>query len=399
MRTVAHGIGERYEHETLLVRRGPRSGLPTVIAVHSTALGPALGGCRMWSYATLEGAVADALRLSRAMTLKAAVARLPLGGGKAVIRLPAGVERPRGVFREALLHDFAEAIERLGGSYITAEDVGTTSADMARLGRWTEHVVGRPAEQGGGGDPAAFTAAGVEAALHACFEHVFGARTLARRSVAIVGVGSVGGALALRLARRGVRLVLADIDPAKRALARALGAGWMSTADALRARVDALAPCALGGVIDAELVPELRCRIICGAANNQLAGDELADRLAAERILYAPDFVVNAAGLINVSLELTGYDAARAQRRAAAIETVLSDVLTRARDAGETPLRAATDLAHERLRLAQLAPPPPDDTGAQAPSTGTSALPTPGRGDPTHWGRRTRRPISARAHR
>jgi leucine dehydrogenase len=351
VRTVAAcAIDEPHEHETLLVRRGRRSGAAVVIAVHSTALGPALGGCRLWSYATLQAAVADAMRLSRAMTLKAAVAGLPLGGGKAVICPPVGAEVPRGAFREALLHDFAEAIELLDGSYITAEDVGTTTADMARLRRWTEHVVGRPVEHGGGGDPGAVTAAGVEAALHACFEHVFGGRSLARRSVAIVGVGSVGGALARRLARRGTRLVLADIDPAKRALARALGANWMAPQDALRARVDAVAPCALGAVIDAQLVRELRCRIICGAANNQLASDELAARLAAEEILYAPDFVVNAAGLINVSLELTGYDAEHAQRRAAAIETVLSGVLARAQKAGETPLRAATDLARERLR-------------------------------------------------
>ena len=359
-------VEQPYEHEALLVRLGPRGGVPVIIAVHSTLLGPALGGCRVWSYGTLRAAVADALRLSRAMTLKAAVAGLPLGGGKAVLCLPGGADRPRGAARAALLHDVAETIELLRGRYITAEDVGTTSADMACLGEWTEHVVGRPSEHGGGGDPGAFTAAGVEAALRACLRHTFGSRALAGRSVAVVGVGSVGGALARSLAREGARLVLADIEPAKRALARELGAAWMSPAEALRARVDALAPCALGGVIDAELVRELRCRVICGAANNQLADDGLADALAAAGILYAPDFVVNAAGLINVSLELTGYDEREARRRAAGIETVLSDVLESACSGGRTPLHAATELAEERLQAARLATPAREHAGARA---------------------------------
>ena len=344
------GLGERCDHEALLVRRGPRSGVPAIIAVHSTVLGPALGGCRMWGYDMVADAVSDALRLSRAMTLKAAAAELPLGGGKTVICLPAGSDPPRGAFREQIMHDVAESIELLDGSYITAEDVGTTSDDMALLAGWTAHVVGRPAAQGGGGDPGALTAAGVEAALRACFEHALGSRRLAERSVAIVGVGSVGGALARRLKRRGVRLVLADIDPAKEALARALGAAWVSPRDALRAPVDALAPCALGGVIDAELVPALQCRVICGAANNQLADEGLAERIAARRILYAPDFIVNAAGLINVSLELTGYDGEEAQRRAAGIEAVLARLLASAARSGVAPLVAATELAARRLR-------------------------------------------------
>jgi leucine dehydrogenase len=349
------GVGEQFEHETLLVRRGPRSGVSAIIAVHSTALGPALGGCRIWSYTRLQDAVCDALRLSRAMTLKAAAAELPLGGGKAVICLPAGAGRPRGAWRDQILHDVADSIELLGGSYITAEDVGTTSGDMSTVASWTAHVVGRPTAQGGGGDPGAFTAAGVEAALHACLEHVFGSRSLVDRSAAIVGTGSVGGALARRLSRKGMRLVLADIDPDAEALARGLGAEWMSPREALRADVDVLAPCALGGVLDAELVPELRCRVVCGAANNQLADDGLAEQLVERGILYAPDFIVNAGGLVNVSLELTGYDAAEAQRRAAGIEATLAGILASAARTGQTPLRAATELASERLRAAAAA--------------------------------------------
>jgi leucine dehydrogenase len=210
-------------------------------------------------------------------------------------------------------------------------------------------VVGRPHGEGGGGDPGAFTAAGVAAAIRASLREAFGSPEPSGHSVAIVGVGSVGGALARLLAADGAELVLADIDPGKRALAHELGARWMSPAEALRADVDVLAPCALGGVIDGELLPALRCSVICGAANNQLAEDALASRLAERSIVYAPDFVVNAAGLINVSLELTRYDGAEAQGRAAEIETVLERVFARARETHTTPLAAAVELAHERL--------------------------------------------------
>jgi leucine dehydrogenase len=227
---------------------------------------------------------------------------------------------------------------------------------MALLSQWTEHVVGRPTGDGGSGDPGAFTAAGVEAAMRACCGAVFGSRSLADRTVAIVGVGSVGSALAHTLAARGAKLVLADIDGSKRALARELNAEWMDCARALRAGVDVLAPCALGGVIDQALTGELRCRIICGSANNQLAGDELAEALAERGILYAPDFIVNAAGLINASMELTGYEIEEARRRAEGIEAVLGEILAEAAIAQITPLRAATARARRRLAQARTSP-------------------------------------------
>ncbi|MEA2266297.1 MAG: leucine dehydrogenase [Solirubrobacteraceae bacterium] len=337
-------------HEQLLVSRGRRTGAHTIVAVHSTALGPALGGCRVWRYPDLGAAVDDALRLSAAMTLKAAVAGLPLGGGKAVVRLPNGPGPEPGVEREALLRDLADAVNLLGGRYITAEDVGTTSADMAFLAGFTDHVVGRPAAGGGSGDPGEFTAAGVLAAMRACAEAVYGVPDLAGRSVAIVGLGSVGADLARRLGAAGADLRLCDVDQAKRALAGELGAAWIEDpAGAHAAEVDILAPCALGGLLDARRVEELRCRIVCGAANNQLDDDARADRLAARGILYAPDFIVNAGGLINVALELTGYDLGLATRRAADIEGVLGRVLLRAREAGQTPLAAARELAADRL--------------------------------------------------
>jgi len=336
-------------HETLLVRRGRRSGVHAIVAVHSTRLGPALGGCRMWSYERLADGILDALALSRAMTYKAAAADLPLGGGKSVICLPPGSGHPQGDEREAILHDFADAVELLGGAYITAEDVGTSSEDMALLASWSSHVVGRPQSDGGGGDPGAFTAAGVLAAMHACCEEAFGTRALDGRAVAVVGVGSVGGALATLLARAGADLVLADVDTSKRRLAEQLHARWLEPRQALRAQVDVIAPCALGGQIDADLVEQLHCSVICGAANNQLSSEQLAGQLAGRGILYAPDFVVNAAGLINASLELTGYDTERASAGAAHIEAVMRGVLERAARESSTPLQAARELARERL--------------------------------------------------
>jgi leucine dehydrogenase len=355
--TAPHGVAldgwtlDGSGHELLLVRRGRRSGIHTIIAVHSTALGPALGGCRMWHYPSLSAAVEDALRLSHAMTLKAAVAQLALGGGKSVVYLPHDLELTH-EGREAVLRDFADALNLLEGKYITAEDVGTTSADMATLSAYSPHVVGLPTRLGGSGDPGEFTAAGVFAAMRACCEHCFGAPDLAGRSVAVVGLGHVGEPLARRLARAGARLIVSDIDPARQSLAGELGASWREPHEALVARVDVLAPCALGGILDEALVEELDCRIICGSANNQLSHDELAEALAAREILYAPDFVVNAGGLINVAVELAGYERARAARGAAEIERVIAGVLSHAEAARLTPLAAAVELAYRRLDAA-----------------------------------------------
>ncbi len=343
------------DHETLLVRRGPRTGIATIVAVHCTRLGPALGGCRMWHHPTLEAAVQDALRLSRAMTLKAAAAGLQLGGGKGVIWLPDDT-MPVGQRRYELLQDFAETVELLDGSYITAEDVGTTIDDMQVLAQYTDHVVGRPLARGGSGDPGPHTAAGVQAAICACCKHRFGSPSLAGRKIAIVGVGSVGGALARALAAAGASLVLADVDPSRQALAQELGGKWVAPQVALRESVDVLAPCALGGMIDERLCYELRCQIVCGSANNQLAGEGIADLLAARGILYAPDFIANAGGLVNVALELTGYDPDVAAQRVAAIESVMDDILDRSAASGTTPLAAAAELARRRLASAPAPP-------------------------------------------
>ncbi len=220
-------------------------------AVHSTARGPALGGCRMWTYEDSRAAVRDVLRLSRAMTFKAAVADLPLGGGKGVIMLHPGEPLDGDRRRDALL-DFADTVEMLDGRYLTAEDVGTSDADMAVIAGGTRHVTGL-AE--GSGDPSPWTALGVDASLRVACERVFGTESPAGRTVALIGLGRVGGHLARLLAEAGADLLVADIDPRKRALAEELGARWTDPETALRAEVDVLAPCALGGVLDDRTVP------------------------------------------------------------------------------------------------------------------------------------------------
>ena len=344
------------EHEELVVRRGARSGLFTIVAIHSTALGPSLGGCRMWHYPTATAAADDALRLSRAMTLKAAAAGLSLGGGKGVICLPPAMRAPDGSARRDVLLDFADTVDELDGAYITAEDVGTSARDMVTIAERTRHVTGLPTVHGGSGDPSAFTAQGVEAAMRACCAAAFGTPELGARSVAIVGCGHVGEHLARRLAAAGARLVLADVDEGKRSLAAELpGAAWADPAEAVGADVDVLAPCALGGVLDEHSVRRVGVRVICGAANNQLAEDGLAADLAARGVLYAPDFVVNAGGLINVAAELEpgGYDPERTRVRVAEIEDLTAAILAEAEADGTTPLAAAIRRARRRLDMAQ----------------------------------------------
>jgi leucine dehydrogenase len=339
---------EDLDHEDVVVRRGRRSGLYTFVAVHSTIRGPSLGGCRMWGYADARQALRDALRLSRAMTFKSAVADLPLGGGKGVIMTAPGAALSSGL-RAAALLDFGDTVESLDGRYITAEDVGTSSRDMRVIAERTRHVAGLPVRMGGSGDPSPFTALGVESAIRACCERVFGSSSLRERSVAVVGLGHVGSRVAKRCARAGARLVVGDIDPRKRRIAEELDAAWLDPDQALEAEVDVVAPCALGGILDPETVPRLRCRIVAGAANNQLAGESVASLLSGREILWAPDFVANAGGIINIAEELHGYDAGAARRRVRRIGEILLEIFDRADGAGITPLAAAMDLARTRL--------------------------------------------------
>ncbi|MGZ8647221.1 MAG: Glu/Leu/Phe/Val dehydrogenase dimerization domain-containing protein [Solirubrobacteraceae bacterium] len=342
-------LSDLIDHELLLVRRGARSGAYSIIAVHSTALGPALGGCRLTTYPHPAAAIEDALRLASGMTLKAAVAGVELGGGKGVVCVEPGTPLTTET-RQAMLLDFGDAVESLGGRYITAEDVGTSPADMRLIATRTEHLVGLPEDLGGLGDPSPFTALGVLAAMRACAEHRFGTAGLADRRVAVVGVGHVGESLARMLAAEGAHVIVSDVDESKRALADELdGASWMSPEEALRSRVDVLAPCALGGVLDETTVPQLEAGIVCGAANNQLAHDALAEDLARRGIDYAPDFVANAGGLMRVAAELEGADGKGARERIAGIEALMRRILTEAAGLGITPLAAAHALAERRL--------------------------------------------------
>ena len=333
------------------MRRGRRSGLYSVIAVHSTARGPSLGGCRMWTYEDSRAAVRDALRLSRAMTSKSAVAGLPLGGGKGVIVLPAGALAPAADERRDALLDFGDSVDQLGGRYVTAEDVGTSADDMTVIAERSAHVAGLALDRGGSGDPSPWTALGVEIAIRATCERIWGTADLADRSIAVIGLGNVGGALARGLAAGGAALVLADVAPAKRALAGELGAAWSEPEQALHADVDLVAPCTLGGILDHASVPLLRCRAIAGAANNQLAAEAVAAELHGRGILWAPDFVANAGGIINIAVELEpeGYAPERARTRVLAVGETLRTLFDMAEAAGSTPLAAAQQLARERL--------------------------------------------------
>jgi leucine dehydrogenase len=338
------------DHEQVVVRRGERSGLYCVIAVHSTALGPALGGLRIWHYPDQGDALRDAMRLAAGMTLKAAAAGLELGGGQGVICAPA--EGLEGARRRAALLDFGDLVESLGGRYITAEDVGTTPADLIVVSRQTSHLTGLPPDRGGSGDPSPFTAIGVEAAIRACASERWGDASLVGRTVCVVGLGHVGAGLARRLADAGGELIVSDIDPAKRALTDALGATWREPGVAMETECDVLVPCALGGAITADNVGHLECEVVCGSANNQLAADSLAEALAGRGILYAPDFIANAGGLIHVFMELERYSEERAVALAEGIEETLGRVFSVAAQLGTTPLAAARELANERLRAA-----------------------------------------------
>lgn len=340
-------------HETLHVVKGRRSGLTISIAVHSTVLGPALGGCRVWSYDSWQEAVADSLRLAEGMTFKNAAAGLNRGGGKAVVYLPRGHQLTATERYEVML-DLGDAVESLGGAYMTAEDVGTSAELMAVVHERTEHVCGLPAEQGGVGEPADATAAGVHASIIATLGHVFGSTDATGRHLVISGLGQVGGRLARSLAAAGARLTVTDVAADKRALADELGAAWVDPADAHRVEADVFVPCGLGGVLTPEVVDELRVRAVVGAANNQLASRDVARLLTERRIVWAPDFVVNAGGVIYLDVASEpDADQAALDARIAGIGDTVASVLHDAEQRGSTTLEAAERLARARLDAAR----------------------------------------------
>ncbi len=292
------------DHEGVHAFRDAASGLTAVIAVHSTHLGPAAGGARYWHYADPQQAVTDALRLSRGMSYKNAMADLPMGGGKGVILADPGTP-PKS---PALLAAFGRAVDSLGGRYVTAEDVGMSDADMVAIARETRHVSGLPVASGeAGGDPGPLTALGVYLGIRAAIERGLGKASAKGVHVAIQGVGSVGGGVARRLAADGARLTLADVDIARaRALADELGADLADSAAIMGIEADVLSPNALGAILTEESIAALKVPVVSGGANNQLATAGDGQRLHDRGILYAPDYVINAGGIINVALEYLG---------------------------------------------------------------------------------------------
>ncbi len=333
-------------HEQVVFVADPSVGLRAIIAVHSTALGPALGGIRFWHYEREDDAVLDALRLAEAMSLKAAVAGLHQGGGKAVVRW----EDPRVARRPELLRGLGRAIHELGGRYLAAEDVGATTADMDGIAQVTPWVTGVSESAGGSGDPSPVTAFGVHRAMRAAAKARWGDPSLAERHVVIQGAGKVGAALAALLVQDGATVAVADVDGARvRELVRRMGVDAIPVADAVGEPCDVLAPCALGSVVSPETIDSLRCEIICGAANNQLASDAMDDELDRRGILYTPDFVANAGGILNIAEEFTGYSRDRTLASTARIESTVARVFALAHDSGIPPGRAAERLARERI--------------------------------------------------
>jgi leucine dehydrogenase len=332
--------------------------LPVIVAVHSTALGQALGGCRLAQYRDWRDGLADALRLSAAMSDKCALAGLAHGGGKTVVALPPGRVLDAAERRD-VLHDVGDVIASFGGAYATGPDVGTGPDDMVTVADRTPWVFCRPVSAGGSGDSSSHTAVGVLAALRAMAAHRFGSAELAGRSFAVLGLGRVGGYVARMLADAGATLVVADVDAGKRAVTEGYGATWTSPHDCLTADVDILVPAALGGLFTARSVPELRCAAIAGPANNQLDRPATADLLHERGILWAPDIVVSAGGVIHaVAAELHQETSAQATARVRGIGETLTGILDAARAAGSTPAAAARHRAEQRIRHGRPDPAP-----------------------------------------
>ena len=344
MSVFEHINGDGYEQ--VVYCNDDQSGLKAIIAIHSTALGPALGGTRFYPYEREEDALIDVLRLAKGMTYKAAAAGLDLGGGKGVI-----IGDSKRIKTEELLRAYGRFVETLGGRYITAEDVGTALEDMDVVRRESRWVTGCSHTYGGSGDPSPVTAYGVLNGIKACCLEVFGSADLAGRTVALQGVGKVGYALCGYLVKEGAKVTIGDIDVDN--LARAVADHGVETVpleDIHKLEADVFAPCALGGGINDDTISEFNCKIIAGAANNQLAREEHGEKLRDLGILYAPDFVINAGGLINVEDELRGYDRERAMNRVEQIYKQLQLIITLARERDISTAKAAEEFAQDRIR-------------------------------------------------
>lgn len=340
------GPMSQFGHEQVVFCYDPDSGLKAIIAIHNTVLGPALGGTRMWNYATEADALNDVMRLSRGMTFKAAVSGLNLGGGKAVIIGDSKKDKSESLFRR-----FGKFINNLGGKYITAEDVGTSTKDMEYVKMETNHVAGLPESMGGGGDPSPVTAYGVYMGMKAAAKHTWGSENLQGKKVVVQGVGHVGENLTINLRKEGAEVFIVDLNKENlKRIASETGAKALDSLDFYGMDMDIYAPCALGATLNSENIDKLKCAIIAGAANNQLADENVHGPMITEKgITYAPDFVINAGGLINVYSELTGYNRNRAMQQTEKIYDFTLEILRKASADKIPSFLAANRLAEKRI--------------------------------------------------
>jgi len=341
------GLPDFDAHEEVHFVTDEKSGLKAIIALHSTHLGPAAGGCRFWHYANGEEALTDALRLSRGMSYKNAMAGLPLGGGKSVILADeARTKTPD------LLHAFGKAVDQLSGRYVTAEDVGMNVADMIEVARSTKYVAGLPAAgKDVGGDPGPHTSLGVFLGIKAAVKHKLGKDSVAGLHIALQGAGSVATGVALHACAEGAKLSIADVDPAKaQKLAAATGAKAVSAYEILTLEADVLSPCALGAILDEQTIPALKVPVVAGGANNQLAKPGDGPRLHDRGILYAPDYVINAGGIINVCTEYLGDgDASLVRQRIEGIPVRLEQIWAESAASGRDPGSVADAMAQKLI--------------------------------------------------
>lgn len=335
------------DYEQVVFCQDRSTGLKAIIAIHNTTLGPGLGGTRMYNYKNEQDALTDVLRLSRGMTYKAAISGINLGGAKAVI-----IGDPRRVKNEALMRRFGRFVDNLGGKYITAEDIGTTTRDMEWVKMETEHVSGLPEIMGGGGDPSPVTAYGVYLGMKASAKEVYGTDSLAGKRVLVEGVGKVGGHLVELLAKEGAVIMVADVnEEALNNMVKDYNAKVVPLTDIFDQDMDIYAPCALGATLNDETIPQLRCSIVAGAANNQLQDETVHGPALMNRgILYAPDFLINAGGLINVYTELNGYNRQIAMASTENIYTVTRDLVHMAVAENIPTYMAANKMAENRIR-------------------------------------------------
>jgi leucine dehydrogenase len=335
------------DHEGVYFASDPESCLRAIIAVHSTVRGPATGGTRFWHYESDDAALTDALRLSKAMSYKNAAADLPLGGGKAVLIYPEGE-----FDRESLFKAYGRAVERLNGKYITAEDVGVTTDDMDIIHSQTKHVAGLSKGKSGSGDPSPVTAEGIFRGLKAGVNHIWGSEDLTNKTVAVQGLGHVGYALCERLHNAGAQLFVADINETVLEKAEQEFKATRIENSAIHTQnVDIYCPCALGGILNAQTIPDIQAKLIAGAANNQLASEAVIPLLEKNDITYLPDFVLNAGGIINVATEVAGkYNSDWVEEKLVGLKATIVEILNSSEKEEVSTLYVAKRIAEERLK-------------------------------------------------